>query len=323
MSTFSSFVQGAGWRVVARRSAVCGALLMLAGCRGSEQLSFLDPQGPIAAAESAHFWLVTAVLFIFVALPVFVGIVWIAWRYRYGATGPKYTPRWKFFQPLEYLTWGGPIVIVIFLSALVWRNTERYDPYRAIASSAAPLHVQVIGYDWKWLFVYPDQGIATVGEMAFPAARPVALELSSATVMQSFFIPALAGQIYAMGGMVTQLNLQADKPGRFLGENTMYNGNGFPQQKFAAVAMTEAEFDAWVRKVRDTGIHLDAAALKALAQQGTQAQLRAALPHATTREGNVYFTGVKPGFFAALVMSVMDDMPLDPAALLPAPASGQ
>ncbi|WHZ11163.1 MAG: Cytochrome O ubiquinol oxidase subunit II [Burkholderiaceae bacterium] len=326
VSEFSSSVlrlQGRRRRSVARWFACCGALLVLGGCSGAEHLSFLNPQGPIAAAESEHFWIVVAILFIFVALPVFVGTVWIAWRYRYGVTGPKYTPRWKFYKPLEFFTWGGPIVIVIILSVLVWRNTERYDPYRAIASSAPPLHVQVIGYDWKWLFVYPDQGIASVGVLAFPSGRPVSMELTSATVMQSFFIPALAGQIYAMGGMVTQLNLEAAKPGRFLGENTMYNGNGFHQQKFAAVAMTPAEFDAWVQKVRGTGVHLDAAALKALATPGTKAQLRAALPQATAPDGHVYFTGVKPGFFADLVMSVMDDTPLAPTALAPAPTGGQ
>lgn len=289
--------------------------LISGAAQATEHLSFLNPQGPIAAAEREHFWMVVAILTIFVALPVFLGTAWIAWHYRYGVTKPKYTPRWTFYKPLEYFTWAGPIVIVIFLSVIVWRNAVRLDPYSAIAASAPTTHVQVIGYDWKWLFVYPEQGIASVGVLAFPAGRPLALDLTTATVMQSFFIPALGSQIYAMGGMVTQLNLQADQPGRFLGENTMYNGDGFHQQKFSAVAMTPAEFESWVQTVRHGGIPLDAAALKALDARGSKAQLRAALPHAAAPDGNLYFTDVKPDFFSGLVMSVMHDKPLTSAAL--------
>src|SRR5699024_2803058 len=141
------------------------------------------------------------------------------------------------------------------------------------------LRVQVIGYDWKWLFIYPDQGIATVGKLVMPAKRPVSLQLTSATVMQSFFIPALGSQIYAMGGMVTQLNLQADKSGRFLGENTMYNGKGFRAQRFSAVATTPSDFSKWVASVRARGTPLDAHILKIIARRSTRAQLVSALPH--------------------------------------------
>lgn len=273
--------------------------------QADEHLSFLNPQGPIAAAARDHFFLITAILLIFVALPVFVGTLWLVWRYRYGAAKGHYTPRWMFYKPIEYFTWAGPVVIVLLLSVMVWRGATALDPYAPIASSQPPLRVQVVGYDWKWLFVYPEQGIASVDWLALPAGRPVRLELTSATVMQSFFIPALASQIYAMGGMVTQLNLQADRPGRFLGENTMYNGDGFYQQKFPAVAMAPTDFDAWVRAARAHAAPLDAAALAQLARPGTPAQLRAALPQVAEAGGPVVFGAVAPTFFNDLVMGTM------------------
>ena len=281
------------------------ALPWAAPAQAAEHLSFLDPQGPIAAAARDHFILVTAVLLIFVALPVFIGTLWVARRYRYGAGKGRYTPKWMFYKPIEYFTWAGPVAIVLLLSTMVWRSATALDPYAPIPSSQAPLRVQVVGYDWKWLFVYPEQGIASVDWLALPAGRPVTLELTSATVMQSFFIPALASQIYAMGGMVTQLNLQADRPGRFLGENTMYNGDGFHQQKFPAVAMSSADFDAWVHTVRGSAPPLGAAALAQLARPGTGAQLRAALPAASPPDGPVVFSGVAPHFFSDLVMAAM------------------
>ena len=298
--------------------ALPGALLLAGPSHASEGMSFLDPQGPIAAAAREHFILVTAILLIFVALPVFIGTIWFAWRYRYGATRPRYTPKWMFSTPIEVFTWLGPIVIVAFLSVMVWRSATALDPYHPIASSEPPLRVQVIGYDWKWLFIYPEQGIASVGLLALPAGRPVTMELTSATVMQSFYIPALASQIYAMGGMVTQLNLQADQPGCFLGENTMYSGDGFHQQKFPAVAMKSADFDAWAGRVRGTGMVLDAAALARIAAQGSTAQLRAALPEAARQEAGVYFTGVSPTLFRDVVMAVMGDAAPSPSALPPA-----
>ena len=287
------------------RLAAFAALMWAAPSMAAEHLSFLNPQGPIATVARDHFIAVTAILLIFVALPVFIGTLWFARRYRYGAGKGRYTPKLMFYKPIEYFTWAGPIVIVLLLSTMVWRSATALDPYAPIPSSQAPLRVQVVGYDWKWLFVYPEQGIASVDWLALPAGRPVTLELTSATVMQSFFIPALASQIYAMGGMVTQLNLQADRPGRFLGENTMYNGDGFHQQKFPAVAMSPADFDAWVRTVHDGAAPLGAAALAQLVRPGTEAQLRAALPVAAPPGGPVVFSGVAPHFFNDLVMATM------------------
>ncbi len=294
--------------------ALCVALLTLSACSGGSHLSFLDPQGPIADTQRWHFYDVLAVLVVLVAGPIFLLTPFWAWRYRYGNKKSRYTPRWEFSRLLEITAWGGPIVIVAILSYFVWRDAHTLDPYQPIASNQAPLRIQAVGYDWKWLFIYPDQGIASIGTLAVPVGRPFSIQLTSATVMQSLFIPAMGSQIYAMGGMVTRLNLQADKPGRSLGENTMYNGNGFHLQKFTAVAMKPADFATWVKQVHASGIPLDAQALKLVAQRGTRADLIVAMPKARSMDGNVYFTGVSKSLFPALVKATMDGARTLPAA---------
>jgi cytochrome o ubiquinol oxidase subunit 2 len=204
---------------------------------------------------------------------------------------------------------------VAALAYFVLRDTHRLDPYKPLASDQAPLRVQVIGYDWKWLFIYPEAGIASIGELAVPVGRPISMQITSATVMQSLFIPALGSQIYAMGGMVTQLNLEASNPGKLLGENTMYSGKGFHQQQFTAVAKAPADFRAWVSKVRATGIPLDAQILQIIAQSATRSDLIAALPSSRSVDGNVYFTGVSKSLFAAVVRATMEgSATLPPAA---------
>ncbi len=293
-----------------RLAALCCGVLLLAACAGDTHLTFLDPQGPIAHQQRWHFYWVLGVMAVLVAGPIFLLLPFFVWRYRYGNKKPRYTPKWEYSTLLEIMSWSGPIVIV--LAVFVWRDTHKLDPYKPIASDQAPLQVQVIGYDWKWLFIYPDQGIAGVGTLALPVGRPVFLHMTSATVMQSFFIPALGSQIYAMGGMVSQLNLEASKPGKSLGENTMYNGNGFHQQKFTAVAMLPADFKAWVRKVRATGLPLNAQNLKVLAQRSTRADLIAALPGARSMAGNVYFTCASKSLFPAVVKATMDGTPTLP-----------
>ena len=295
----------ANLRGVCRVVFLCAVVLLLAACSSGTHLSFLDAQGPIADAQRWHFYWVLAIMTVLVAGPIFLLLPFWAWRYRYGRSTARYTPNWQFSRFLEIMAWTGPIIIVIILAIFVWRDAHKLDPYKPIASDQAPLRVEVIGYDWKWLFIYPDQGIASIGTLALPAGRPVSLHLTSATVMQAFFIPSLGSQIYAMGGMVSQLNLEASKPGKSLGENTMYNGDGFHQQKFTAVAMTPAQFNAWVTKVQTTGIPLDAQTLKVIARQTTRAQLIAVLPKAGTVDGNLYFTGVNKSLFPAVVKAVM------------------
>ncbi|TAL85393.1 MAG: cytochrome ubiquinol oxidase subunit II [Rhodanobacter sp.] len=295
------------------------AVLLLAACAGDTHLTFLNPQGPIADAQRWHFYIVLGVMTVLVAGPIFLLLPFFAWRYRYGKKASKYTPNWEFSRILEITAWGGPIAIVVVLAFFVWRDTHQLDPYKPLVSNQAPLRVQVIGYDWKWLFIYPDQGVASIGTMAMPVGRPVSLRMTSATVMQSLFIPALGSQMYAMGGMVTQLNLQADKPGRSLGENTMYNGNGFHQQQFTAQAMTPAAFRAWVRKARASGIPLDAQTLQLVSRRATRRELIAALPKASSMGGDVYFRVASAALFPAVVKATREGKAmLPPTAFAPA-----
>ena len=174
----------------------------------------------------------------------------------------------------------------------LWRSTHALDPYKPLASEQPALRVQVIGYDWKWLFIYPDEGVASIGELAIPAGRPVAMQLTSATVMQSLQIPALGSQIYAMGGMVTQLHLEATKPGRFMGENTMYNGNGFsPAEVHRGRDDARCVPGLGAARSGQAAYRMDAGHPQAaISKRTTRAQLIAAVGKAESSDGNVYFS---------------------------------
>jgi len=281
--------------------ASCAALLV-GGCTSSgPDLSFLDPQGPVAAMQRTHLFGIVAIVLI-VVLPVIVLAPYYAWRYRYRNRSAPYRPQWGFSRPLEFVIWGVPFAIVIGLAVWLTQSTVALDPYRQI-SADKPVRVEVIGYDWKWLFIYPDSGIASIGLLAFPVDRPLSLHLTSDTVMQSFFIPALGSQIYAMGGMVTHLNLAGSAPGRFLGENTQYNGTGFAQQKFIARAMTPAEYHAWLKHVRVTGIPMTPEVYDVIRKRTTKAAARNALGADRFPDGEIYFTDVPSNLFPRVVRS--------------------
>jgi cytochrome o ubiquinol oxidase subunit 2 len=272
-------------------------------------LSFIKPQGPIAAAQRVHFFKVVGLVFIFVISPVLVGTPFLAWRYRFNGSA-RYTPKWSFWWPLEFATWGGPIAIVTCLAVWLVHNTQKLDPYAPLAAAGdPPLRVEVVGYDWKWLFIYPQFNIASIGEFVFPAGRPLSIVLTSDTVMQSFFISALGSQIYAMPGMVTRLHLLANAPGRFRGENTQYNGNGFYLQDFTATAMTQDDFRAWVKRVQTTGIPLSPKAYTAVAERSTLIQTRRALDVDPVRNAPLLFTDVPHNLFDSVLHSFNTGMP--------------
>lgn len=275
-------------------AAVFG-IVLLSGCE-LDFSSFIDPQGPIAAQQKAHLIRVTWLTMIAV-LPVLVLVPLMLWRYRYRNTKARYRPDWEYSGWLDAIMWGVPFAIIIALSAMLWHNTKALDPYKPLVSDVPPLNVQVVALDWKWLFIYPDLGIASMDRLAFPAERPVALKLTTDTVMQSFMVGALAGQIYAMPGMQTQLQILADAPGTFRGENTQFNGQGFAHQKFDAVAMTKADFEAWVENVRAGGIALDDKTYSVLGKPTTGAETSAALGTSAMPDGVVYFNAVDPGFY--------------------------
>ncbi|MFC2967302.1 cytochrome ubiquinol oxidase subunit II [Acidimangrovimonas pyrenivorans] len=279
------------------------AVTLLSGCV-EDGTSFLTPHGPVAALQRYHLWEVTLISMI-VVLPVLVGVPLLAWRYRYGNAKARYTPEWDFSHTLEWVMWVVPALIVLALGALLWIDTHKLDPYRPIASAEPPLRVQVVGLDWKWLFIYPDYHIATVGQMAFPQDRPVSMQLTTDTVMQSFTIPALAGQIYAMPGMQTKLNFKADKLGKFEGMNTQFTGDGFDKQHFTAVSMSKGDFDNWVKSVQDKGVALNQAAYAKLSVSSTPAEVRAEFGTQAMPPKAVFFNNVAPGFYMGIMNRYM------------------
>jgi cytochrome o ubiquinol oxidase subunit 2 len=265
-----------------RRFAVLAACLAMTGCDVVGH-GFFSPAGPIAAAER-HYFLIVCLIMLFVIGPVLILTPVIAWHYRLANTRSAYRPDWNFSWLLEGLIWIPPSAIVVGLGVLLWQYTHRLDPYRPIASMTPALEVQVVALDWKWLFIYPNQHVASVNELVVRAGQPVHLSLTSGTVMQSLLMPRLAGQIYAMPGMTTQLNFAADRPGTYLGENTQFSGIGFQNQKFTVSARTAEGFDQWLAGVRAQPNRLDVSAYQALS-------VRSTLPHPLT------FGAVDPGIF--------------------------
>jgi cytochrome o ubiquinol oxidase subunit 2 len=262
-----------------------GLGLLMSGCSLTEA-PILSPKGPIALAERDMLFRALAIMMV-VVVPVFAMTFWFAWRYRASNLKANYDPDWESSR-LDVAIWIVPALIVASLGVHLWIFTHALDPYKPLQSAAKPVEIQVVAQDWKWLFIYPAEGIATVNELMFPSGAPVSFKITSDTVMNSFFIPALGGQIYAMAGMQTQLNLSADQPGRFVGRNTQYSGRGFADQQFVAIAATPADFDSWIGRVRASPQKLDAA---------TYAELvKPSAAHPVT-----YYSGVEPGLFDEII----------------------
>jgi cytochrome o ubiquinol oxidase subunit II len=233
-------------------SAFLAPALLLSGC----QLDVLDPKGPVGLAERSLIATSTGVMLI-VVIPVIVLTLLFARRYRASNRAAEYRPTWSHSTAIEVAVWTLPTLIVAFLAVLTWKSTHELDPYRPLASNVKPIDVEVVALDWKWLFIYPDLGIASVNQLAFPVGTPVNFRITSDSVMNSFFIPQLGGQIYAMAGMQTRLHLMASQPGDYAGESANFSGPGFSDMKFRALATSPADFDAWVAKVRASSEHLD------------------------------------------------------------------
>ena len=208
--------------------------MYISACSHDNLLDF-EPAGPVTRTIDELIW-ITVSLMLLVLVPVFVMTAWFAWKYRASNVKATYAPHWDASTKIEWVVWLFPALIIVILATLTWIYTHRLDPYKPLKSSVKPLEIQVIALDWKWLFIYPEQHVAAVNELAFPVNRPVNFRITSNTVMNSFFIPRLGGQIYAMAGMETQLHLMANKPGSYFGENIQYSGRGFPYQNFVARA---------------------------------------------------------------------------------------
>lgn len=229
----------------------------------------LDPKGVVA--EQQRDLLVTAtLLMLLIVIPVFVLTFFITWKYRAANTKADYRPEWDSNRRAEALWWGLPLLIITILSVIIWRSSNQLDPYRPLASELRPVTVQVVALQWKWLFIYPDYGVASVNYVRFPAGRPVSFEITSDAPVNSFWIPQLGGQVYAIAGRQTELNLMANEPGRFNGSSANLSGKDFAKMRFIAEATGEKVFDDWIATVRKSRLRLDAAEYARLASPGTQ-----------------------------------------------------
>ena len=248
-------------RTGVRTFAVLGCA-SLASCGG-----VLDPHGPVASAERLILFDSSAIMLVVVG-PVIVMTLAFAWWYRASNTRAAYRPDWDYSGRIELVVWSIPAMIVMLLSGVGWVSSHQLDPAVKLAGRGPPLRVQVVSLDWKWLFIYPDQGVAAVNQLVVPAGTPIEFMLTSATVMNSFFVPQLGSQIYTMPGMTTRLNLKADTPGDYDGLATHFSGDGFSDMGFVVHAVPQASFTDWVTHAQSAGEALDRDAYAKVAKLG-------------------------------------------------------
>ena len=252
----------AGLHVPKRLLACACAALGVASCSGG----VLDPAGPVGKGD-ATILIDATVIMLAIVVPTILLAFWMAWRFRASNTRAEYLPYWSYSGRIEAVVWSIPTLTIMFIGGVIWIGSAQLDPFKPLPSKAAPLEVQVVALDWKWLFIYPEQRIATVNQLVMPAGTPVHFSITSASVFNVFFVPRLGSMIYAMPGMVAQLSLQADKPGDLWGTSAQFSGDGFSDMQFQVKSLPAADFETWVRSVRGNGPVLDQDAYTALMQQ--------------------------------------------------------
>jgi len=279
------------------RYAVLPALLIAGIALGGCNEGVLDPKGPIAAAERLILFNSTGIM-LAIVIPTMLATLGIAYWFRASNKRARYMPEFTYSGRLEMLVWSIPIMTVLLVGGVTWIGSYDLDPRKPIASTAKPVRVQVVSLDWKWLFIYPDQGIATVNALTVPVGTPISFELTSSGVMNSFFVPQLGGQIYTMAGMMTRLHLLADHVGTYRGMSANYSGEGFSDMYFKVDAVPAENFAQWVAATRTTGPVLDAQAYAGLARPS-----KAVAPFA--------YRAVAPGLFSGILTAAMQsDDPL-------------
>jgi len=235
------------------------AVLTLGGCSGG----VFDPQGPVASAERMILFNSLGIM-LAIVIPTILATLGVAWWFRASNSRAEYWPDWEYSGRIEMIVWSIPAMTVLLLAGIGWISSHDLDPGKPLESTVKPLNVQVVSLDWKWLFIYPDQGVASVNRLTIPAATPISFQLTSSGVMNSFFVPQLGSQIYAMAGMATRLHLMADKPGVYAGLSAQFSGDGFADMVFNVDAVAPEQFAAWVNATRANGPTLDASAYAAL-----------------------------------------------------------
>jgi len=231
-----------------------------------------------------------------VVVPVILLTIGFAWWFRASNIRARYLPSWEYSGRIEMIVWSIPALVVVFLGGIAWISSHDLDPPQPIESALAPLDVEVVSLDWKWLFIYPNEGVASVNRLVVPAGTPIRFRLTSASVMNSFFVPQLGSQIYTMPGMTTRLNLQADQPGMYQGLSAQFSGDGFSDMRFELAALPADQFSGWVENARAQGQTLDTDTYEALVSPS-----KAVTP--------VTYARVQPGLFDTISTAHANEIP--------------
>jgi cytochrome o ubiquinol oxidase subunit 2 len=284
------------------RALILGGAMALAvsGCSGR---SIFDSVGPVGR-DDGRILIDATLIMLAIIVPTILLAFWMAWRYRASNSKAEYLPYWSYSGRIEAVVWSIPILTIMFIGGVIWIGSYKLDPFRPIDSPVPPLEVQVVSLDWKWLFIYPEQRIATVNQLVVPAGRPVHFSITSASVFNTFFVPRLGSMIYAMPGMVSELHLQADRPAALWGQSAHFSGDGFSDMQFQVRSVAPDQFAAWANGVRGGGRALDLAAYTQLARQ-------------SHRDPPAVFGNVDPRLFNAIATQRI------PPAPGPEPANAQ
>src|SRR5271167_1393739 len=241
------------------------ALALIGVALGGCSEGVLNPKGPVAAAERTILFNSLGIM-LAIVIPTILATLAVAFWFRAANRRAAYLPDFEYSGRLELLVWSIPAMTVLLVGGVAWVGAHDLDPRKAISSSANPVTVQVVSLDWKWLFIYPEQGFASVNHLVVPAGTPISFELTSSGVMNSFFVPQLGSQIYTMSGMTTHLQLQADHPGSYRGLSANFSGDGFADMHFVVDAVPAQQFEQWLTSTRESGPTLDAESFADLAR---------------------------------------------------------
>jgi cytochrome o ubiquinol oxidase subunit II len=278
-----------------RYSPLIGVLVCAAALGGCSE-GVLDPKGTIAVAERQILFNSLGIM-LAIVIPTILATFAVAYWFRASNTRATYLPEFAYSGRLEVLVWSIPAMTVLLVGGVAWVGAHDLDPRKPVSAAVKPVTVQVVSLDWKWLFIYPEQGIASVNHLVVPAGAPISFELTSSGVMNSFFVPQLGSQIYTMSGMETRLQLQADHPGSYPGLSAQFSGDGFADMRFVVDALPDQQFEEWVASARTSGPTLDAPGYADLAQPS-----KAVAPFT--------YRAVSAGLFNGILSSAMADDPL-------------
>jgi cytochrome o ubiquinol oxidase subunit II len=269
------------------RGGLLSALALLTAGLSACDRGVLDPAGPVGASER-NILFVSLAIMLAIVIPVIIATLWIAFRFRASNTRAQYSPTFTHSGRIELITWSIPALVIFFLGGLAWTSSFRLDPAHPLESRAKPVEIQVVSLDWKWLFIYPEQHVASINRMVVPVGVPLRLRLTSASVWNVFWVPQLGSMLYCMYGMAGTLHLEADRPGVYRGVSAMISGDGFADMHFDAEAVSSDDFTNWVSATQASGPALDDGAYRALLRQSSN------VPPQTYRS-------VRPGLFEAIV----------------------